>query len=92
MRQVSKEVVRAFMEERSRTIKATSTDGPVITLHNNWITWCGHQGEIYLTLAGYGTVTTRERLNAVCDYLWGKRPFHQHRGEQFFGDIEISTR
>jgi hypothetical protein len=91
MRQVSQRVVRAFMEERSRTIKSTRTDGQVITLYGHPIAWRGHHGEIYLTLAGYGTLTTRERLNAVCDYLWGKRPYHQHRGVQCFDGIEIDT-
>lgn len=42
------------------------------------------------TLAGWGTVTTRSRLNAICQGLGHKSRFGQRKGQQVFDDQVIS--
>jgi hypothetical protein len=44
-----------------------------------------------MTMAGYPTMTTRERLNGVCQLAIGKRPFNQERGVQIFNGRGISA-
>jgi len=41
-----------------------------------------------MTMCGYGTVTTRERLNGLARML-GIDGFHQHKHRQYHGDTEI---
>jgi len=43
------------------------------------------------TLAGWGTVTTRSRLNAICREFTGQCRYHQAKGVQHFDDAPIST-
>jgi hypothetical protein len=64
MRKESKEIVSAFLERKARRGKRTTTDGEEILLFGNRIAWwAGNQ--IAVTLAGHGTVTTRDRLNTL---------------------------
>lgn len=44
---------------------------------------------INATLAGWGTVTTRSRLNAICREFTGAARFHQAKGVQHFDDAPI---
>jgi hypothetical protein len=73
MRKGSAEVIRAFLAGKRRTIKSTSTDGERLTLHGNTIAWCSGPPELvasyHFTLAGWDTVTTRERLNTFFELL-----------------------
>ena len=69
MRKVTAEIVKAWARGESRTIGNTSTDGDSIWLHGNPIAWkTGDADIIALTLAGWPTVTTRERLNGVLNF------------------------
>ena len=43
------------------------------------------------TLAGWGTVTTRSRLNAICQGLGMASRFGQRKGQQIFDDQVISS-
>ncbi len=43
------------------------------------------------TLSGWGTVTTRSRLNAICQGLGGKSRFSQCKGFQLFDDRVIDA-
>jgi hypothetical protein len=45
---------------------------------------------ITATLAGWGTVTTRSRLNAICREFTGASRFHQAKGVQYFDDVPIN--
>lgn len=69
-RKVTAQVVAAFLAGNSRTIANTSTNGDVLSLHGNPIaSKLNHgtrlEGELLVTLAGWDTPTTRERLNAL---------------------------
>ena len=64
MRKITKEITDAFFARRSRKCGNTRTDGTTIWLHGNAIAqW--QLGELFITLAGWDTVTTRERLNGI---------------------------
>jgi len=92
MRKETKEVMTAFLERRSCTRARTQTNGDAVTLHGNKIAWREDDGSISMWLCGYGTVTTRERLNGLCELLIGKRPWHQKKHEQYYDDYEVGTR
>ena len=79
MRKETQIIVRAFL------------NGEAIYLHNNRIAW-REGNHIYATLAGWGTVTTRERLNGLCRALGVPRGFYQAKHAQYYGEDEIGTR
>jgi hypothetical protein len=62
MRATTKTVMSAFLDGRSKTVKNTRTDGRTVWLHGHAIIRRDGSG-IEFTLAGWNTVTTRERLN-----------------------------
>lgn len=64
MRKVTKDVVGAFLRKEKRTQGNTHTDGEKLYLHGNMIACHSDEG-IIVSLAGWPTVTTRERLNAI---------------------------
>ena len=69
MRKVTREIVQAWARGDSLTVGNTCTDGDTIWLHGNAIVWkTGDADVIALTLAGWNTVTTRERLNGVLNF------------------------
>lgn len=92
MRQESKRIAEAFIAGKSARADRTTTDGKAVYLHGNRIAWRDDSGDVHLTLCGWPTVTTRDRLNTICDYLIGNRPFHQKKHTQYFNDNEIGAR
>lgn len=63
-RKVSTEIAHAFLSGVKKKISNTSTDGHSIYLHGNEIAKI-QGGKLYITTAGWGTPTTKERLNAL---------------------------
>jgi len=92
MRAVTRKIMTAFLERRASYSRSTWTDGRVVRLFGNRIAWRKDNGDICMTLAGWNTTTTRERLNGLCDLLYGTRPFHQVKGLPFYDDDQIDTR
>lgn len=91
MRQVTRKVMKAFLERRSVKTHTTWTNGEEVFLFGNRIAWRLPNGDISFTLAGHGTPTTRERLNGLCELLYGKRPFSQRDHEQYMNNTPIDT-
>lgn len=91
MRKESRMIALAFHERKPAKAKRTHTDGESVWLHGNRIAWRNTDGSISLTLAGWPTVTTRERLNAICEVFGYMRPFHQMGGVQYHNDTEIDA-
>ena len=89
MRTTTKRVCEAFIAGKSRKVNNTETDGKTLTLFGNKIAEKNDDGSYTVTLAGHPTVTTRERLNGLCDMLGLGRPFYQHKNRQFFNTDEI---
>jgi len=81
MRQVSKKISAAFMQRKSAKCGNTRTDGNTIWLHDNPIARWNDDDSFEVTLAGWPTVTTRERLNSLPAVR-----VHQHKHEQFICD------
>lgn len=90
MRKVTKTVVAAFLAGKPAKVGDTSTDGKTLTLHGNAIAWKEDEGFITMTMAGWPTVTTRERLNGVCQLAINKRPFGQENYVQTFNNRAIA--
>ena len=44
-----------------------------------------------MTLAGWPTKTTRDRLNGLCELVIWVRPFSQMKNHQYFRDKEIES-
>lgn len=88
MRKVTEQIAVAFLNGESKTVSNTSTDGKSVWLHGNLIAERG-DGELSLTLAGWGTPTTRERLNGILHTFGYNSGFHQKNHIQYFDDIEI---
>lgn len=71
MRNVTFETVYCFLKGRKKQSGNTYTDGVTLYLHDNPIAWKQGPkqgpGEIVITLAGWNTKTTRERLNGILE-------------------------
>ena len=91
MRKVTKETVEAFLAGYSRTVGNTTTDGKTLFLHGNKIAEKMPDGSIHATLAGWGSPTTRERLNGLCELLGLGRPFSQKRYGQYYGQRSVGV-
>ncbi|CAB4125065.1 hypothetical protein UFOVP55_53 [uncultured Caudovirales phage] len=91
MRMGSTRLAIAFKNGKPLRLSTSGTDGQTVWYHHNKIAWRNADGSISLTLAGWGTITTRERLNTICDVLFGTRPFYQRDRVQYWRDDEITT-
>jgi hypothetical protein len=94
---------RSFSLANTRVTAIDKTGGSAVYLHGNLIAtlkWKYHGLGILLrpsytlelvqcTLAGWGTVTTRSRLNAICRGLDMACRFGQRKGQQYFDDQVI---
>jgi len=81
------DIALAFVEGRSLKRKRTYTDGNRIVLHGSTIAW--RDGPmVYACLCGWGTVVTRDRLNALCRRL-GVPVFYRCGFVQYYGDKPI---
>jgi len=79
MRKVTQQTVAAFLAGKSLSVGNTSTDGSVLLLHGNKIAERREDG-IYISLAGWNTRTTRERLNClphVCIHCLDGQAYYQ---------------
>ncbi len=65
MRRETQKIMNAFRGGYPARAARTHTDGEIVWLHNNRIAWCTLDGDIGFTLAGWPTVTTRERINGI---------------------------
>ena len=64
MRKITQLTVRAFLSRETLRVSNTYTDGSALYLHGNKIAQY-FEGEIYISNAGWKTMTTKERLNAL---------------------------
>ena len=75
MRKETRNIATAFIARKPARAARTSTTGEVLKLHGNPIAWHLPQdtgtglNDIALTLAGWPSVTTRERLNGLLTLL-----------------------
>lgn len=81
-RMVTDAIAQAFLEGKKRRVANTSTDGQTIWLHNNAIARKSGDGSVEITLAGWPTATTRERLNGLLNALGVNKRVSQRAGSQ----------
>lgn len=88
MRKVTEQTCNAFLDRERKTSGNTTSTGDDLLLHGNCIAW--HDGStVNLRMCGWGSVTTRERLNGLLDLLRQRYPelpimgFRQSKGEQY---------
>ena len=70
MRKETHKIVTAFLRHESATAARTYTTGEAIYLHENEIAFWNYgevKPKICFTLAGWNTVTTRERINGLLE-------------------------
>ena len=87
---ISSKAARAFVQgkrfSKSNTNVRRNIDGSVeMRLWDNLIARHTVEDGTKVTMAGWGTATTRARLNAITDELGMRGGFWQHKGEQFYG-------
>ena len=99
--QTARSIALAFRDGRTRTIKSTQTsrDGwlqdrhgvwggaPYVALHGHIVAYQDRDGVVMLSLAGYPTRTTRDRLNAILEAYGSPNRFWQHRWTQYYGAV-----
>lgn len=85
MRKESIEITKAFIAGKSLKKARTTTDGQAIYLHGNKIAEKRQDG-IYVTLAGWNTSTTRERVNTLIKIINGEGYFSQKKFKPYFNN------
>jgi|TARA_R100000479_G_C6388864_1_gene204215 hypothetical protein len=85
MRKITAKIKQAFDRRESKTINNTRTDGTTVWLHGNAIVKREDDG-VYVTLAGWNTPTTRERVNGITNI-----GFHQKNFEAYINNEPVSS-
>jgi len=88
MRKVTQQIANAFAQGKKLTIGNTMTNGNAVYLHGNLIAQKNESG-FYMTLAGWNTPTTRERLNGIAQVLGLKASFTQKKFEPYFNGKQV---
>jgi hypothetical protein len=76
MRKVTEEIAKAFKKGINKTIGNTATLDGAVFLHGNKIAKI-EDGALLMSLAGWNTPTTRERLNGIAEIFGAKQKFRQ---------------
>ena len=90
MRKVTNQIAKAFFNSQSKAIGNTKTDGQSVWLHGNKIAEKTADG-LKLTLAGWNTVTTRERLNGILQVFNLEGGYNQKAYEPYFNGQMINA-
>ena len=90
MRKVTQEIAKAFLKGSRKSIGNTMTDGKAVFLHGNKIAERRETG-LHLTLAGWNTSTTRERLNGIAQILNINASYNQKDFEPYLNGKLIDS-
>ena len=88
MRQITQDAAIAFANnrpfKRDNTEVRVTEGNTQLVLHKSVIAarFVG-SGKVMFTLAGYGTATTRERVNGLLQYLGYPTRVYQHKHQQY---------
>jgi len=82
MRKVTETIAESFYKGFKKTVSNTHTDGVNVWLHGNKIAWRNQDNTLSVTLAGWGTPTTRERINGILETFGIIHRVGQHKHEQ----------
>lgn len=84
MRKVTKNIANAFINNRKLTQGNTMTDGQAIYLHGNRIAWKDENNDLWVSMCGWGSVTTRERLDGLFESIGSMLRIVQRDYAQYF--------
>ena len=82
MRQETQKIMSAFLKGEKASAQRTNTDGRSVWLHGNLIAERGTT-KTWFTLAGWPTVTTRDRINGLLELSGSDSRVFQKNGIQF---------
>jgi len=91
MRKVTQQIANAFAQGNKMTIGNTYTDGNAVMLHGNCIAEKDPWGNITMSLAGWNTPTTRERLNGIAEVLGLKARFTKRGNWAYLNDRPVQN-
>ena len=86
MRKETRNIAKAFLNHEKATAARTMTDGESVFLHGNEIAFWNYgdvKPALCFTLAGWPSVTTRERINGILELSGSNWRVKQHKGDQF---------
>ena len=94
-RKISENAARAFRNgdkfTQSNTAVVIFNDIVELRLFGNLIARREiDSGMVEFSMAGWGSVTTRDRLNALADAYYSPNGFYQKNYDQFYGEYEIN--
>ena len=93
MRVVTEKTGRAFLQGNTKVCGNTQTDGKSLWLHGNRIAQkTDILGVVMLSLAGWNTPTTRDRLNGLLDLMDIPARYYQHKFEPYLFILERKSR
>ena len=85
MRKITQDIANALFARQDVNKGNTATLNGEVFLHGNKIAKI-EDGALLMTLAGWNTPTTRERLNGIADVFGAKDRFSQRDFEPYLGD------
>ena len=83
MKKISQKIATSFLAGKSLQIDNTYTDGSKVYLHSNLIAYKTQPDKLHISLAGYPTLDTRERLNAILNVCGYSQYIQQIDGQQY---------
>ena len=89
MRKVTNLTAGAFFRGYACSNGNTVCTGNDLFLHGNLIAQRRPDGSVVASLAGWPTVTTRDRLNGLCGFFGLSERFYQKQEKQYFGTMRI---
>jgi len=92
MRKISQNIATSFFAGKPLHIDNTYTDGKKVFLHSNLIAKKIHPDKLEISLAGWPTVTTRERLNSILNVFGFDHYIQQVEGKQYIVNEEADSK
>ena len=83
MRQETQKIMSAFLRGQKASATRTNTDGNTVWLHGNKIAQRSEGDFVDFSLAGWPTVTTRDRVNGLLELSGSDYRVSQKNGTQF---------
>lgn len=84
-------IAQAFLHRRKAKGYATECDGERVMHYSTIIAWYDRGDVPWVTLAGYDTVTTKTRVNAILTAFGYPGHFHHKRGKLYLGDKKVDA-
>ena len=88
MRQETQKIMSAFLRGQKASAARTNTDGHNVWLHGNKIAQRSEGDFVDFSLAGWPTVTTRDRVNGLLELSGSDYRVLQKNGTQFLTNGE----